>query len=269
MNLFSSLSNFVFCSLNSGSNGNSYFIGAGDYGILVDAGVSAGVIRSRLNVIGRDIQCVKAMFVTHSHVDHVRGVAQLMKKYNVPVYASGSCISILKDSCKVEDTTLFNVVTPIINIEDLKIESFYTEHDAPGSLGFLVEYGNKSIVIATDVGTLTPAVKSFLKKADNIVIETNYDKEMLMKGGYPDMLKARITGGHGHLGNEEACCFVVDNYKRSWDNVFFCHLSENNNRPDKVMRCFHRHLNDKNIRDFGNTVVHVLSRYEASPLFYL
>ncbi len=142
MNLFSPLSKFVFCSLNSGSNGNSYFIGAEDYGILVDAGISASMICSRLNIVGRDIQCVKALFLTHSHIDHVRGVAQLMKRYNIPVYASEDCVSVMNDSCKTTNMTLFNVVTPIINIEGLKIESFYTEHDSPGSLGFLVSYGD-------------------------------------------------------------------------------------------------------------------------------
>lgn len=269
MNLFSLLSDFVFCSINSGSNGNCYFIGAGDCGILVDVGISVRTIKSRLKAIGYDLQCVKAVLLTHSHIDHVKGVPQLIKYCKVPVYASESCFSMLKECNMTMDSDLCKVVTPVINIDCFRIEPFYTEHDAPGSLGFFVSNGDKSIVIATDVGTLTPAVKSFLKKADNVVIETNYDKEMLLNGKYPDMLKSRIMGVHGHLGNEETCAFIIENYKRRWDNVFFCHLSENNNSPDKVMSCFHHCLNEKNIHDFGNTVVHLLSRYEASPLFYL
>lgn len=271
MNLFSCLSTFKFCSLNSGSNGNSYFVGTDDFGVLVDAGISAVTINSRLKSIGYGIDSIKALFLTHDHIDHIKGVRTLINKYHIPVFAREACLKrFLKYSfLKNIDKRFLNPMGDNINICGINVEAFDIPHDAPGSVGYYLSYDDKNLTIATDIGHIDKTVETYLMKADSIVIESNYDRQMLDDSNYPLDLKQRIAGGYGHLSNDEAAAYVANHYHPDMKNILLCHLSENNNTPKLALQCLYRHFNNKKLKINDITTIIPLSRYQNSPILYL
>ena len=273
MDLFSCLSPFVFCSFASGSSGNCYFVGKQDEGVLVDVGINAKQIVTSLMKNDLSMNCVKAILITHDHIDHVKGLDVLMKNYPVPIYAHADCLQGLAEgnATKGVDASLFHELEPLQPFEicGITIEAFPVMHDGRGAVGYHFEYEGHTLTIATDIGMLDKVVKEQIRRADNLVIESNYDVEMLEKGSYPYILKQRIAGPFGHLSNNESARFVAEIYHPGMKNIMLCHLSENNNTPERALQCLYQQVRKKRIHPDVNTTIFPLPRHKSTGFVYL
>ena len=273
MDLFSCLSPFVFCSFASGSSGNCYYVGKQDEGVLVDVGISAKQVKEHLVKNDIALESIKAILVTHDHIDHVLGLEALTKACPIPIYAHSDCLQGLSEDKATQgvDANLFHEVDPMLPFEllGITIEAFPVMHDGRGAMGYHFNYEGHTLTIATDIGMLDKVVKEEIRKAENIVIEANYDTEMLEKGRYPFVLKQRIAGPFGHLSNEESARFIAEMYHPGIKHIMLCHLSENNNTPDRAMQCLHEQFRKKHVRPDTNTSIFPLPRHKCTGFVYL
>lgn len=225
---------FNFCSLYSGSSGNSLFVETPNTKILIDAGESAKKIESALNQINVDAHDIDAILVTHEHSDHVKGLATFSKKFNVPIYANCETWDALPEASQKiqsENHKLFNA-NEKFDIGELKILPFSTPHDAANPCGFNIYYGDKKISIATDLGHMDAKLIKNLEESSFILLESNYDPNILKCSKYPYPLKQRIAGPNGHLSNEAAGKTISYLLKTGLKNVMLGHLSKENNFPE-------------------------------------
>ena len=218
------------CLLASGSKGNSLFVEADGTRILVDAGLSAREIVRRLAVIGVDPADIDGLFISHEHVDHVRGVGVLARKYRLPVYVSypthRQVLDGVRDAAVIEFESGYS-----FGFRDLLIDPFPITHDACDPVGFTVECREGKVGVATDLGTATRLVADKLKGCRVLVLESNHDEDMLMGGPYPWHLKQRIKSRHGHLSNSDSAALLAEVIHPGLEGLFLAHLSEVNNDP--------------------------------------
>ena len=273
MDLFSCLSPFVFCSFASGSSGNCYYVGRQDEGVLVDVGITAKQLKEKLLQQDLSGQSIKAILVTHDHIDHVLGLEAFTKGYPISIYAHPDCLQGLAEgkSTKHLDTSLFHEIEPMqpFELAGITVEAFPVMHDGRGAMGYHFEYEGHTLTIATDIGMLDKVVKEQIRKAENLVIEANYDVEMLEKGSYPYVLKQRIAGPFGHLSNVESARYLAEIYHPGIRNIMLCHLSENNNTPERVMQSLYEQFRKKHIRVDVNTSIFPLPRHKSTGFVYL
>jgi len=225
---------FKFCSLYSGSSGNSLFVQTSNTKILVDAGESAKKIIEALSLIGVEANELDAILVTHEHSDHIKGLGTLSKKYNIPVYANKKTWEFMPEqNAKILDANkkIFNPSEPF-EIGDLKISPFEIPHDAANPCGFNIFHDNKKISIATDIGHMTSNVIHKLEDSSFLLLESNYDPNVLKCSKYPYLLKTRIAGPNGHLPNEEAGKTISYLLHSGLKQVMLGHLSKENNFPE-------------------------------------
>lgn len=216
----------------SGSKGNSYYIGSGDEGILIDAGRNCKQLETALSLNNIDIKAVKAVFVTHEHTDHCAALKVFLKKYGLPVYASNGTVQALIDGCKICPNANLSVIENSVAVGDMLVKCFKTPHDAAESLGFCIttKEGSKAVV-ATDMGYMTSEARNLINTAKIAVIESNHDVNMLRNGNYPYILKRRILSKTGHLSNDD-CAKELDSFVENGVTHFvLAHLSEENNYP--------------------------------------
>ncbi|MBQ5779421.1 MAG: MBL fold metallo-hydrolase [Paludibacteraceae bacterium] len=226
-----------FVSLSSGSNGNSYYFGNEKYGIVVDAGIGARTIKKRLKSCQIEISTIVAIFVTHDHADHIKGIGCLSEEYHIPVYSTRKILfganRNYKLSPKVSVANMREMQIGIpVNVYDFQIECFPVSHDATESVGYSIKTQEMHIVVATDLGYIDSISAKYMREATHLIVESNYDEEMLKNGSYTHVLKERIRGNRGHLSNVETASFVAKNYQPHLQKVFLCHLSEQNNLPE-------------------------------------
>lgn len=212
----------------SGSTGNSVFIRAGSSALLIDAGMSARAIETALSSIGESLRNINAIFVTHEHTDHIRGLDVISRRYHIPVHVTMASAPYIKCA---EDCLLIHPPRYIESVGGLTVSSFTTPHDSHGSVGYTVEGDGIRFGIATDLGMMTDNVMERLCECDSIVLESNHDISMLMNGGYPQALKLRILSRVGHLSNADCADSVVRLYQNGVRNLLLAHLSAENNRP--------------------------------------
>jgi phosphoribosyl 1,2-cyclic phosphodiesterase len=238
--------------LASGSSGNCYYLGAGSYGILFDAGIGIRVIKKILKDHQIDLEQIMAVFITHDHADHIKCVGSLGEKYGIPVYATELVHAGIKDSHYMREKLytsrrIIEKEQPVL-IKDFKITAFSIPHDARDCVGYLVDYNHHKWVLATDVGCINNTVAQYLRIANHLVIETNYDREMLVNGNYPPFLKTRIMNGKGHLCNSETAEFLAANFDLHLKNIWLCHLSKDNNHPDLAYKTVEMALGQYGVR---------------------
>lgn len=246
-------------SLNSGSNGNCYYIGNDDEAVLVDAGLSCRETERRMARLGLSVKRVKAIFVSHEHTDHVRGLAGLALKYALRVYVTDAT----KPGCyhlKTEHTYSFSPFVSV-SIGSLSITAFPKFHDAADPHSFIISCKGITVGVFTDIGTPCQQLASHFKLCHAAFLESNYDEEMLENGNYPYFLKNRIRGGKGHLSNKQALDIFINNRPKTMSHLFLAHLSKQNNCPDLVQRLFDGHA--------GNTKIIVASRYAETPVYVI
>jgi phosphoribosyl 1,2-cyclic phosphodiesterase len=262
-----------FLSLASGSSGNCYYLGTDDYGILLDAGVGIRYIKKILKEKGIGMEQIMAVFITHDHADHIKAVGSLGEKYGIPIYATEAVHNGI-DSSKYVDEKLYTSRRIIekevaVCIKDFKITAFDIPHDASDCVGYLVDYNHCKWVLATDVGTINEKVGEYIRLANHLVVETNYDREMLIQGPYPPFLKKRITNGHGHLCNSETAEFLAANFDLHLKNIWLCHLSKDNNHPDLACKTVEMAMGQYGIRVGKDVNLMALKRTTPSEMFLL
>ena len=218
----------------SSSKGNSEFIGTEKGGILIDCGVSFKRLCEALERNSLPLSAVRAVFITHEHSDHVAGLSMLTKKTSLPVYGQKRTLQRLCDSGKIAPGSPVIDITGIsISCADMEIECFNTPHDAIQSCGYRIHTGDdKYCAVCTDLGHITPEVDKALEGCRLVLLEANYDENMLRTGGYPLYLKERILSPLGHLSND-MCAETADSLiRRGTTHILLGHLSQDNNRPD-------------------------------------
>jgi phosphoribosyl 1,2-cyclic phosphodiesterase len=247
-----------FASLNSGSNGNCYYIASGDDAIFVDAGLSCRETELRMKRLGIPMSQIKAIFVTHEHSDHIQGVNQLVRKYQIPVYVSQHT---LKEAgfWKIRKLVYhFDDLQPV-TIGSLRVTAFQKKHDACDPHSFVVSAGKTNIGVFTDIGDPCDRLIHYFKQCHVAFLEANYDEDMLEKGNYPKILKKRISGGEGHLSNRQALELFKKHRPAFMTHLLLSHLSQENNRPELVTSLFDTFPTD--------TRITIASRYRESELF--
>lgn len=225
---------FNYCSLYSSSSGNSFFVQSDSTKIIIDAGVSLKKIITALEKININGEDINAILVTHDHIDHTKSIATLSNKYNIPVYANKKTWEAIPEiASKIPECNkkLFTI-SETFSVGDIKILPFHTPHDAADPCGFNLYYSNKKISIATDIGYVSEELLNHLKESSCILLESNYDPEILKCSRYPYMLKQRISGGKGHLSNISAAKTLSELYKSGLEKALLIHLSKENNFPE-------------------------------------
>lgn len=271
----------LFMSFGSGSSGNCSFIGDLSHGgFLVDAGIDIKTVSEALLRVGISMEQVRGICLTHDHNDHVRFVYSFVRKYpHMRIYCTPKVLSgILRRhniSRRIRDyhkPIYKEFPFGIDRLDCFEITAFDVSHDGSDNCGFFIRHGNGTFTIATDLGCITPRVDYYMKKANFIMIESNYDAIMLKNGRYPVYLKARIAAQNGHLDNELTASFLNTILTKQLSNIFLCHLSRDNNRPDIAFSCVMGALSNHDDILSGKyplPQINVLPRYECSTLFTL
>ena len=229
------------CVLSSGSKGNTTYIESDNAKILIDVGNSAKYVKEKLEDIGTNPSDINAILITHTHVDHIKGLKVFAKKYNVPVYIT----DIMLKSLDFLDN--YVILSDEFDINDIHITAIKTSHDAPDSRGYIVTSGEKSIVYITDTGYINRKYFDILKNRNIYIMESNHDIEMLNNGSYPFNLRQRILSDKGHLSNYDSAkylsSFIGDNTKY----IMLAHLSEDNNTEELAYETLDNRLKEENI----------------------
>lgn len=216
----------------SGSTGNCALVQGGGASVLVDAGISASRIRAALSQAGLDPARLDAIFITHEHSDHIKGLSVFLKNTPLPVFAPETTGDCLRRSVPGAAPYIrpLRPETPI-SLGGLTVTAFPTPHDTPQSVGYRLEAEGTAVAIATDTGCVTGTMLRYLTGADVALIEANHDMEMLRNGPYPAALKRRILSGSGHLSNGECTWLAAVLARSGTRRVVLGHLSRENNRP--------------------------------------
>ncbi|MBQ9517853.1 MAG: MBL fold metallo-hydrolase [Eubacterium sp.] len=221
------------CQLFSGSTGNSIFMSDGQTKLLVDAGVSAKRIEQALSAIGEDAGELSAIFVTHEHSDHIKGVRVLAARYGLPVYADRNVLGSMMESGAVTDKIHAAPVYDNMQIGGIEIVPFENSHDSVACLGYRVNMcGDRSIAVCTDTGYITDEARRAITGSDLVFLESNHEVTMVQTGPYPFYLKRRILSRRGHLSNEACSEFATELLASGTTRIVLAHLSRENNHPD-------------------------------------
>ncbi len=245
-------------SLNSGSNGNCYYIGNATDAVLIDAGISCKETEKRMKRLGLSMDLVKAIFVSHEHADHITGIRVLSKKYKLPVYITPHT---LRSAGRIleKDLVMHFKAGEAVSIGALVIKAFPKSHDAIDPHSFMISANGINIGVLTDIGNCCDHITTHFSQCHAAFLEANYCDDMLMNGGYPYILKKRISGDNGHLSNRQALDLFIKYRGRQLSHLILAHLSKNNNKPELVEHLF--------MQQAGATKIVVASRYEETPVF--
>ena len=225
---------FNFCSLYSGSSGNSLLVETDHTKLLIDAGVSSKKIENALLDINVEPSSLDGILITHEHSDHVQGLGTFSKKFNLPVFVNQETLDAMpkqRDKINTNQIKTFQI-SDHFSIGDLEIKPFSIPHDAANPCGFNICKGNKKISIATDIGHMTNDILKRLEESLFIMLEANYDPEVLRCSSYPFPLKSRIAGPTGHLSNEMAGKTISYLLQSGLKNAMLGHLSKESNFPE-------------------------------------
>lgn len=245
-------------SLNSGSNGNCYYIGNEQDAVLIDAGISCRETIQRMARLGLSIQNVRAIFISHEHSDHIRGVGVLSRKYKIPVYMSS--VILLNGLVSIEPELIRSFsVDGEMNICSLKVIAFSKLHDSADPYSFTVSDNGITAGVFTDIGEACPNVIRHFSRCHAAFLEANYDEVMLEEGRYPLFLKKRIKSRVGHLSNVQALELFNQHKSPYLSYLILSHLSEHNNHPAIVNKIFSPHSNGTSIK--------IASRYKETEVF--
>ncbi len=250
------MSELLFCNIGSGSSGNCYYLGTSNFGILIDVGFNQKRILKSLKDLGLDISNVYGVLLTHGHADHVRGANGLSHNLHLPFYGTSETFFTLTGfrsqySIPREDYHTIEIYKEF-EIGEFKIIAFPLSHDVP-TVGYQISYHSKIFTLATDLGVASDFLKESISLSTYLVLEANYDEDMLLKGPYPVLLKQRIMGSEGHLENSVSANLVKDFATDKLKNLFLCHLSSHNNSPEIVESVFQKVVS-------SNTKMSILAR---------
>jgi phosphoribosyl 1,2-cyclic phosphodiesterase len=255
--IFVSMSLYI-ASLNSGSNGNCYYVANANEAVLIDAGISCRETEKRMTRLGLSMQHVKAIFISHEHSDHINGVEVLSKKYNLPVYITHKTYN--NSGLQIDPSRLipFKQDQPV-QIGEITVIPFTKFHDAADPFSFMLSGNGVNVGVLTDLGVPCNEVIKNFPKFHAVFLETNYDENMLENGSYPYALKKRIKGDQGHLSNDQALQLFLEYRSPNLSHVLLSHLSKENNSPQLVQKLFREYA--------GNIEIIVASRYQETDVY--
>ncbi len=229
---------------------------------MVDIGFSFHALLKFLSHLGKDISHISALFITHEHEDHIRGLKSFVKQTDIPIYISEKSRHFLEFHIENYQELLSQKAIALNNME---ITPFSVSHDAANTFGFIIRENNTSLFLASDIGSFDETTVGLARDCEAIAIESNHDLDMLSRSFYPDHLKKRILSDYGHLSNEDAVDFIEKSVSGRTRNVFFLHLSENNNSRDIVSGLISRRLTSK----YPYVQFHISNRDKPSDLIEL
>lgn len=260
-----------FISLSSGSNGNCYYLGNEETALLIDVGIGGRTIKKRLEDNGLSLSKVEMILVTHNHIDHIKYLGSVAEKLSVPVYAPAGihqaldvhpCTKGMIKGCKrvIKKETFTQT-------KGIRFVAFDVPHDAVETVGYFIDFYGEKFVFMTDLGDVPESAMEYCRMADHLIIESNFDLDMLIRGNYSPELKKRIYEGKGHLSNDQCAHALKMILHPGLQSVYLCHLSENNNAPSLAYECASQAITSMG-RVLGKDIkLFCLPRREASPLF--
>jgi phosphoribosyl 1,2-cyclic phosphodiesterase len=261
---------YKFFSLGSGSSGNCYYLGSNESGILIDAGIGIRSVTKALREYGVSFHKIKGVLITHDHADHIKTAGCLGDRHNIPIYATEAVhAGILRNKAVQaklhQSKRVIEKEEPFV-IDDFRITAFDVPHDSIENVGYHIEFDNQIFVLVTDIGHITDKIKEYASKANHLVIEANYDEYMLQAGRYPFLLKQRIRSGMGHLSNRHAAEFLMGIYNKRLQNIWLCHLSQDNNHPEIAFKTVEQALSSGGIEAGKDVRLETLNRHKVSGL---
>lgn len=269
-----------FMCLGSGSSGNCYYLGTNQYAILIDAGIAGRTIRTILRSNGLLDVPIRALFITHDHTDHIRGASMVSSMMECPVYTTKEVhegmdrnFGLQKKVPLISRRYVQREECLDVPLTGFKITPFTVPHDSHDNVGYYIEWQegeeHERFCLVTDCGMLTPDVRTYVSKAEHLVVESNHDVEMLMKGSYPYYLKVRVRGEGGHLSNAECAELLQFAYHPEIKHIFLCHLSADNNTPDLAYRTASKALASVGANvGYGGITLAALARTSPSQIYY-
>lgn len=264
-----------FLSFGSGSSGNCAYIGTDKCGLLIDAGVDNNYVTNELLRNGIDISSVRGILLTHDHGDHVKFAYSLLRRNkSMALYCTPRMLNGLlrrhSISRRIKDYHHAIYKEFPFAVGDLEITAFEVSHDGTDNVGYFIKSADMVFVVTTDTGYITERADYYMRQANFLMIESNYDLDMLVSGRYPEYLKARIKSDTGHLDNRVTAAYLASVAGQGLSDVFLCHLSHDNNTPQIALKCCSDALNAAGIGTGPNGLrLSALPRFETSPLHIL
>lgn len=248
-----SVNKLRFISFGSGSSGNCAYLGDDRFGILIDAGVDPDRITAELSRNSVTMNSIGGIILTHDHGDHIRYAYSIVRKYrHIRIYCTPKALNgILRRhniSRRIKDyhQPIFKEFP--FHIGNFSITPFEVLHDGTDNAGFFIEAASQTFVVATDLGRISDRADYYIRQANHLMIESNYDRTMLLNGTYPEYLKGRILADNGHMDNDDTARYIAEIYSPKLKNVFLCHLSNDNNTPEKAIGAVREALLAKGIK---------------------
>ncbi len=238
------MDNYRVWTLASGSSGNAVYFEGEDSAVLVDAGISGRAIEEAIAGVGGDSTKIQAIFLTHSHSDHTRSAGVIARKFGVPLYTTQAtyehCARRLGNNIEYR---IFKT-TESLEVAGFRIDAIPTPHDAADSVALIFERGGRRCGVLTDLGHVFYKLEKEISNLDAVILESNYDPQMLAGGKYPYHLKQRISSRAGHISNQEAACLLLQSQGERLKTVLLAHLSNENNTPETALKCHQEVLAD-------------------------
>lgn len=262
-----------FICLGSGSSGNCFYLGTPNCGLLIDAGIAARNIKKYLKEADIPIELLRGVLVTHDHADHIKALGSLGEKLHIPIYTTSLVHQgIARSYCMTE-----RLLTSARTIEkehphqlgDFQIECFEVPHDGTDNVGYCIQAFGITFTFLTDLGEITSTAARYIDRANYLIIEANYDCDMLRMGPYPKHLKERIASSTGHLSNTATAHYLANHLQPHLRHIWLCHLSKDNNHPELAYKTVELALRDRGILVGKDVELTALKRTTPSPLYEL
>jgi phosphoribosyl 1,2-cyclic phosphodiesterase len=231
-----------FCVLGSGSRGNCILVESGTTSLLLDAGFSGKEIGRRLGLIGRSLDALTAILLTHEHGDHITGAGVLSRQAGLPIYANPDTHRAAETKLGTVQQRLEFATGEAFRINGLEIQPFRISHDAADPVGFVLSDGRSSLCCCTDTGKITALIRHNARRCQALILEANYDPQLLADGPYPLPLQQRVRSSHGHLANGDAAHLLSELVDTGLQQVVLAHLSTTNNQPERALACIQEKL---------------------------
>lgn len=242
-------------------------------GLLIDAGIGIRNMKKRLTEAGLGFEQVWGILITHDHIDHIRSVGAVAIRHHIPVYTTAEIHKGIARCSMLGDKHIpsphYIIKGDTIEIAGFEVTAFSVSHDGTDNVGYSIQYNGKRFTVATDLGYICENSAPYIRQANYLVLEANYDVHMLETGHYPRYLKTRISSKTGHLSNDEAARFLADNYAPHLSHIYLCHLSQENNMPELAHLIVERELMAKGVIVGKDVQLHTLPRTKASDVFIL
>lgn len=263
----------IFRSFASGSSGNCYYLGNPQWGVLIDAGISARTIQKNLREMGLDYANIMGVLITHDHADHIRAVGTLGERVHLPIYSTRTIHDGIDRNYgvreKLRTSQRYFEKGIAWELKDMTINTFGISHDSSECIGYVIDFHGQRFMIATDCGQPNATMEMYLSTANHVVIEANHDEQLLLNGPYPTYLKQRILSNKGHQSNVTCGELLSKNWHIGMRNVFLCHLSHENNDPTVALNTIKDILLDSGIMPGEDVFITPLERQKPSDVYTL